>query len=231
MEPDFWHERWQSNQIAFHKERVNPFLERNLAALELGGGACVFVPLCGKSLDMLWLTQQGLRVLGVEISPIAVRAFFEENGLAYRERRQGALTLLEGGSVRLLCGDFFDLPRTEVLDVAAVYDRASLIALPPERRRAYVDHLMHLLPERPRVLLITLEYPPEQMNGPPFSVSEAEVRGLFADAYHIRLLGAQDVLSAEPRFRERGLSWLEERAYLLTAHRSAEPGAGNHVQP
>ncbi|NIR31604.1 MAG: thiopurine S-methyltransferase [Gammaproteobacteria bacterium] len=214
MDPDFWHERWRSNRIAFHNDEVNPVLETNLSRLRLEPGARVFVPLCGKSLDMLWLCRQGFRVLGVEISPIAVRAFFEENGLGYREQRQGPFTSLEGDTVHLLCGDFFDLRPVDVAEVSGVYDRASLIALLPAQRQNYARHLLHLLPRRLPVLLVTLEYPQHEMNGPPFSVGEAEVRELFGGAYDVQVLCVRDALHTEARFRER-LTRLTERGYLL----------------
>lgn len=214
MEPDFWHQRWQQNQIAFHKEGVHTFLKAHAPRLGFGPGEAVFVPLCGKSHDMRWLHEQGYRVLGVELSPIAVHAFFEEYGLPWSHEPEGAFTAVHGGNVRLLCGDFFDLRTEQVRGVSAIYDRAALVALPAARRRAYVDHLLALLPAAP-LLLVTLDYPQERMDGPPFAVSDDEVRSLFEGARGLEVLSSRDVLEHEPRFRERGLPWLRETAYLV----------------
>lgn len=214
MEPEFWHKRWESNQIGFHEGQVNAYLARHYADLRLAPGETVFVPLCGKSVDLRWLADQGAHVLGVELSPIAVERFFAEQGLTPRTSKDGALTVWESGPIRLLCGDYFALTPAHIAGVHAVYDRAALIALPPEGRADYVAHLDRLLPGARRTLLVTLEYPQEQMQGPPFSVGEREVHSLFAGA-RIERLGIQDVLDDNPRFREKGLTSLLECVYRI----------------
>lgn len=214
MEPEFWHQRWASNQIGFHEGQVNAYLARHYADLGLTPGQTVFVPLCGKSVDLRWLADQGAHVLGVELSPIAVESFFAEQGLTPRTRKEAAFMVWESGPIRLLCGDYFALTPAHLTGVHAVYDRAALIALPPERRAQYVAHLDRLLPGARRTLLVTLEYFQEEMQGPPFSVLEPEVRSLFGGA-RIKRFGAQDVLADNSRFREKGLTRLLECAYLI----------------
>ena len=167
MESEFWHQRWASNQIGFHEGQVNAYLARHYADLGLAPGETVFVPLCGKSVDLRWLADQGAHVVGVELSPIAVESFFAEQGLTPRTRKEAAFTVWESGPIRLLCGDYFALTPAHLAGVHAVYDRTALIALPPERRADYIAHLDRLLPGARRTLLITLEYPQEQMQGPP----------------------------------------------------------------
>jgi thiopurine S-methyltransferase len=214
MEPEFWHQRWASNQIGFHEDQVNAYLARHYAHLGLAPGETVFVPLCGKSVDLRWLAHQGAHVVGVELSPIAVESFFAEQGLTPQTSKEGAFAVWESGPIRLLCGDYFALAPADLAGAHIVYDRAALIALPPERRAEYVAHLDRLLPGARRTLLITLEYPQEQMQGPPFSVAEREVHSLFAGA-RIERLGGQDVLADNPRFRDKGLTRLLECAYLI----------------
>jgi thiopurine S-methyltransferase len=213
MEPEFWHQRWASNQIGFHEGQVNAYLARHYA--DLGLAPTVLVPLCGKSIDLRWLADQGAHVVGVELSPIAVESFFAEQGLTPRTSKEGAFAVWESGPIRVLCGEYFALTPAHLAGVQAVYDRAALIALPPARRADYVAHLDRLLPGACRTLLVTLEYPQEQMQGPPFSVAEREIHSLFANA-RIERLGAQDVLADHPRFREKGLTRLLECAYLIT---------------
>jgi thiopurine S-methyltransferase len=214
MEPEFWHQRWESNQIAFHEGQVNAYLAGHYEDLGLRSGETVFVPLCGKSVDLRWLADRGAHVLGVELSPIAVESFFAEHGLTPRTRKDGAFTVWESGPIRLLGGDYFALTPAHLAGVHAVYDRAALIALPPERRAAYVAQLDRVVPRPRRTLLVTLEYPQEQMQGPPFSVPEREVHTLFTGA-RIERLGAQDVLAENARFREKGLTRLQECAYRI----------------
>jgi thiopurine S-methyltransferase len=214
MQPEFWLERWQQNQIGFHQGRVNPYLQQFWSQLGITRASRVFVPLCGKSSDMLWLRAQGHEVVGVELSEFAVRAFFEENGLPVEIRREDRFLVFEGDGIRLYCGDFFSLTSHHLAGVSAVYDRAALIALPPEMRPGYVAHLHALLAPRIEILLVSFEYPQVQMQGPPFSVEEGEVRTLYR-ADSIRLLHTADILDQEPRFRDRGVTRLQEKVYAL----------------
>lgn len=215
MEADFWKARWEEGQIGFHQDRANDYLVRHWPALGVPAGARVLVPMCGKSKDMLWLRAQGYPVLGVELSPIAVDAFFAENNLSLSRSSEGKFERASADGCELLCGDFFDLAKRDCEGVLAVYDRASLIALPVEMRERYARHLAGLLDPGDQVLLITMEYPQYEMDGPPFSVHEEDVRRLYEPAFEVRLLGAVDVLAENARFRDRGVSALHEKTYAL----------------
>ncbi len=215
MELSFWHERWEQAEIGFHKQEINAHLQQFWRALGLQPGQRVFVPLCGKSLDLLWLAGEGYPVTGVEISPIAVEAFFQENNLQPRRSREGAFEIFEQDEIRILLGDFFALEPHQVANCAGVYDRASLIALPPPMRERYVGHLHTLLPPGLRTLLVTLEYDQRVLPGPPFAVDEAEVRRLFEATHEIEVLYVLDTLEESSRWRERGVTWLFERVYRL----------------
>ncbi len=136
----------------------------------------MFVPLCGKSLDLLWLAGQGHPVLGVEISPVGVESFFQENGLKPQVTDAPPFRRYQVDELTVLCGDFFALTPGHLQGVTAVFDRASLIALPPELRPRYAEHLQGLLRPETRILLVTLDYDQAEMAGPPFSVGEDEVR-------------------------------------------------------
>ncbi len=216
MDPAFWLERWQQNQIGFHQAEINAHLQDFWGVLGLPHGSLVFVPLCGKSRDLLWLRAQGHPVLGVEISPIAVNDFFRENGLAPQRRHEGAFERCAADGLEILCGDFFALTSGQLAAVAGVYDRASLIALPGDMRVRYAQHLQHILPAAAEILLITVEYRQAQMDGPPFCVRQAEVEQLYRERYAVTVLYTKDVLAENARFRERGLSALVEKVYRLT---------------
>lgn len=215
MDPQFWHERWASGRIGWHRDQINPHLEAHWPRLNLPASARVFVPLCGKSRDLLWLAGEGHRVVGVELSPIAVEAFFDEAGLDPRIQAERGFTRYRAGEVEILCGDFFALDRRTLGPVEAVYDRASLIALPPTMRRDYAAHMTGLLDPGAVALLITLDYPQGQMQGPPFAVGEDELRALYGEAFEIAQLAAPDVLGENPQLRERGLERLREAVYVL----------------
>jgi thiopurine S-methyltransferase len=216
MKKDFWLERWERDEIGFHQDEINPYLLRHWQELFPAHSAKVFVPLCGKSRDMLWLRKQGHSVLGVEISELAAQAFFRENGYTPNHTTSEKFERYEADNIRILCGDFFDLSKDDLAEVNAVYDRASLIALPPEMRERYASHLVSILPPATQILLITVDYPQSEMSGPPFAVSVGEVESLYRGRAKIRRLAQLDVLAENPRFQKRGLSRLHENIFLIT---------------
>lgn len=215
MQPDFWLERWQRNEIGFHQQAINASLRMCWSSLGLPADAKVFVPLCGKSRDMLWLRARGHAVLGVELIEIAVRDFFTENRLTPRIAAQPPFTRYEAEGITLLRGDFFDLAAADLEDVAGVYDRASLIAMPRNLRERYVAKLAEILPPAAESLLITLSYPEGELRGPPFCVTEEEVRALYADDFRVELVSTEDALAEHPHFHARGLTRLTEQVYRV----------------
>lgn len=216
MQHEFWHQRWQQNQIGFHSHEVNPYLQRQWPALEIEPNSRVLVPLCGKSNDMLWLLAQGYQVVGVELSPLAVEAFFLENGLQPVQRRQGDFLIGEIDGLQIFCGDFFALHSADLGRIDAVYDRAALVALPHDMRIDYASHLSALLTPGVKMLLVAFDYAQHEMDGPPFSVPNDEVERLYRAWCDIELLADEDTLEREPHFKARGLSRLREQVYRLT---------------
>jgi thiopurine S-methyltransferase len=216
MKKEFWLERWERAEIGFHQDEINPFLARYWKELSLVRSGEVFVPLCGKSRDMVWLRQQGSFVLGVELSPMAVKDFFHEQGMSPVRVSGGRFDNHIADGICLACGDFFDLRKEDMAQVSAVYDRASLVALPPEMRERYARHLVEILPRGTQILLLTFDYPQAEMQGPPFAVSVKEVEALYGKCADIRLLEQVDALAQNPRFRQRGASRVEENIFLLT---------------
>jgi thiopurine S-methyltransferase len=214
MDADFWHQRWRDNLIGFHQSTVNPHLQKYWPQVGATRGGKVFTPLCGKSRDMVWLAESHT-VLGVELSPRAVEDFYRENGLQPTRCDAGPFSVHAAAGVTLYCGDFFALQPEHTAGIAAVYDRAALIAMPAQLRPAYARQLTRLVHGGTPMLLIAMEYDQAQMNGPPFSVERGEIEALFAADWHIETLRQEDILDNEPRFRERGLSRLAEHVYRL----------------
>jgi len=190
MEADFWHSRWQEGRIGFHQSDVNAFLQSHWENLQLPQKSTVLVPLCGKSLDMLWLASQGHRVIGIELSEIAAQQFFAEQSVQPNVVKGDGFTSYSANNVTILCGDFFDLAAN--LDgVAAVFDRAALIALPKDMRQSYAEHLRKLLPAGCQMLLVGMEYDESALSGPPFNVPCAEISTLFDHQGELTILSEQ----------------------------------------
>jgi len=215
MHHEFWHERWQAGQIGFHQSEVHPFLAGWWPRLGLPTAARVYVPLCGKSLDMVWLAGLGHTVVGSELSALAVRDFFAERGLSPSRTERGGFVCHAAGPWELFEGDALALTPALLGPVDAAYDRAALVALPPDLRRRYADSLAELLPRGARVLLVSFEYPQEMKGGPPFSVDADEIHGLFEPAFAVQQLERLDVLAASPKFAEIGIPALFETAFLM----------------
>jgi thiopurine S-methyltransferase len=215
MDPNFWRERWQNKDIGFHQPTIHEMLQRHWPELRIGAGGPVFVPLCGKTLDMVWLAEQGHRVIGAELSEIAIDEFFAEHELKPSALKVGNFTVKSAGAYELWCGDIFEMTADALADVAAVYDRAALVAFPPELQDRYAAKLKELLPAAP-ILLVALEYEQQRMQGPPFSVPRAQVERLFSGSHAIAELASRDAIDSNPRFRQRGLTELKETTYLLS---------------
>ncbi|MCP5245581.1 MAG: thiopurine S-methyltransferase [Burkholderiales bacterium] len=220
MNKDYWLKRWEHNEIGFHQDSVNPYLLEYWKTLQLAAGSRVFVPLCGKTRDMLWLRAQGHSVLGVELSARAVQAFFRENQLIpnHDGTSDKRFDHYAASDIHILLGDFFDLNKQDLGNICAIYDRASLVALPSETRCRYANKLCSIVPPGSKVLLVGLDYPQSEMQGPPYAVPPKEVAALYQPSAEVRLLTQIDVLADNPRFQQRGLTRLVESVYLLTLH-------------
>ncbi|MBA3822180.1 MAG: thiopurine S-methyltransferase [Deltaproteobacteria bacterium] len=208
MNVAFWRARWQERRIGFHEGRPNTYLERHVGRLE--GARRVLVPLCGKADDLAFLAARGHEVVGVELVETALQEFCEEHGLTPTRTEHDGFVDYAAGSIRLYAGDMFATTRELLGPFDAIYDRAALVALPPELRVRYVAHLRALAAPGTRVLAITFEYPQAQAAGPPFSVEESELRTLYAGA----TLALVDE-GPDPRVRE-GMPPAVERCFLIT---------------
>jgi thiopurine S-methyltransferase len=219
MHHDFWHERWQIGQTGFHQSVVHPFLARWWPTLGLPANARVYVPLCGKSLDMVWLADRGHAIVGSELSPIAIQDFFAGQGLEPARSEQDGFIRHTTGPYTILEGDALALTMEQTGPIEAIYDRAALVALPPEMRAAYAASLARLASPAVQALLVAFEYPQEMKGGPPFSVEAAEIRELFEAAFTVREVERLDILAASPKFAEIGIPALHETAVVLERKR------------
>jgi len=223
MEIDFWLERWNNNQTGFHQQTVNPYLVyfygQKGPSLEQRDNLKVFVPLCGKSKDMLWLSQNSYKVFGVECSERAVKDFFEENALNYKHASKDRHALYQSSDlvsqIEVFQGDFFEIQQDYLSGVTDIFDRASLVALPEEMRQQYVDKMVELQAPGTRTLLVTLTFDPAEMNGPPFSVTEEEVFALYDENFSVQKLLTKNVIEEETGLKKRGLTALTETVYKL----------------
>jgi thiopurine S-methyltransferase len=192
MDAGFWHAKWERNEIGFHEREANPLLVAHFSDLSLPEGSRVFVPLCGKTLDIHWLLSRGFRVAGVELSRVAIEQLFSELGVEPNRTVLAKISRYSADGIDIFAGDIFDLSRGELGRVDAIYDRASLIALPETVREQYVKHLMEIAGPAPQ-LLICLDYDESLVGGPPFSVTPDEVARHYQDSYDLTPAARADV--------------------------------------
>jgi thiopurine S-methyltransferase len=215
MDPDFWLERWKLSDIGFHQPKVQPALALHWAGLGVAQDTAVLVPLCGKSLDLVWLAGQGYRIIGAELSELAVDAFFSEHGLTPDVKTIDGFVVKSASAYELWCGDFFALRPQHVPAIQAAYDRAALVAMPPALQPRYAAKLAELLKPDAPMLLIGLDYNADEMQGPPFSTPPSQVNTLFAEAFDVALIDRHDGLAKSQHLAKRGVTRLEEASYLL----------------
>lgn len=194
MDASFWHQRWEKNEIAFHQSKANPLLVEYFHQLSLTKGNRIFVPLCGKTLDISWLLSNGYRVAGAELSQIAIEQLFMELGVQPTISGVGEVDQWSAKDIDIFVGDIFAVSRKILGPVDAVYDRAALVAFPEGMRNRYTAHLTEITDKAPQ-LLITYDYDQNVMEGPPFSISNEEVKRHYRVHYNVTLIASADVSS------------------------------------
>jgi len=192
MDASFWHQRWEKNEIRFHESKANPLLVKHFNELSLAKGSRVFVPLCGKTLDIAWLLSNGYRVAGAELSQIAIEQLFMELGAQPEISAVGEVEQWSANNLDIFVGDIFALSRKILGPVDAIYDRAALVAFPAEMRNRYTAHLTAVTGKAAQ-LLICYDYDQRVMEGPPFSVSHEEVKRQYTGHYDVTLIASTDV--------------------------------------
>jgi thiopurine S-methyltransferase len=212
-----WLDFWLAQRTDFHQSLVNPLLSRFWSSLESTRSSRVFVPLCGKSLDMLWLAQQGYEVIGVELSPVAVEDFFRENGLHPVQRQVGQFNLWSDGKLSILCGDYFALTAEDIGQFDTVYDRASLTAFPESIRGRYVEQLSRLVPKTAKILLLTIEDAAEDATIAQANGIDAEITSLFTPKFDIDLAHVESVFELDPELPRLPAKRAEYKVYRICA--------------
>jgi thiopurine S-methyltransferase len=211
-----WHEFWsREGNPGFHEKTGNTYLKQFLPQFNLQPGDHIFLPLCGKTVDMLWLQQQGFQVSGVELSEVAVKAFFEESKMEYEVRQIENFTCYIGDHITLYQGNFIDLKPEFLASCKLIYDRASMVAIEADIRDFYCQHMLEIIPADAAMLLILLEYDQSIIPGPPFSVSIEEASSYYGQYFQLQTLLREEVIDQEPRWRERGLDSFKETVLKL----------------
>lgn len=215
MEENYWLNKWQTNDIAFHEQTINADLIAYFDKLNLNPGDCIFVPLCGKTKDMLWLAEKGFHVIGIELSPIACNEFFSEFNITPQITKQSKFIKYQYGNIEILCGDLFNLTSADLPIIHAVYDCKALIALPSDLRKKYIDHIVNCAGTKIKILLLTRESGC-QVKPPPFPINKAEVDLLYGAYFKVELLKCISITDIPERLVKKGYTEITESVYLIS---------------
>ncbi|MEM9155558.1 MAG: thiopurine S-methyltransferase [Cyanobacteria bacterium P01_F01_bin.33] len=211
MDSSFWLQRWETNNIGFHRSEVNPALANHVSQLSLSKNSRIFLPLCGKTRDIAWLLSQGYRIAGAELIEMAIEQLFDELSIEPKISSIGEIRQYSAADIDIFVGNIFDISKGILGSVDAIYDRAALVALPKDVRYRYTTHLAQITDRVPQ-LLVTFEYDQSLMDGPPFSISTEEVKQHYSDSYDLSLLANTDVEGGLKGLRAAKQNvWLLER--------------------
>ncbi|MEW6991090.1 thiopurine S-methyltransferase [Colwelliaceae bacterium 6441] len=221
MKASFWHACWERNSLGFHQKSIHPFLSQYLLPLitqsdcikEKDKVPKVLVPLCGKSDDMVWLANY-FDVVGAELSEIACRDFFIEKGIEVNPEAIREFNKYSHQNIELWQGDFFKLMPQQFSSFAWIYDRAAIIALPKEMQKSYVDHLSSFIGAGTQLFLISLEFPQEELEGPPFAIMQTDIERLFT-AFNVQCIAEHALEDKTFAQRTFNVSYLTEKLYLI----------------
>ena len=212
MQHEFWHQKWQKNEIGFHLNQPHPLLVKYMGCLNISPNSRIFIPLCGKSLDIHWLLTQGYHVVGIDLSPIAIHDLISTLGLSFTEMQSGNLSHFHHPQIDLFVGDFFELTIEQLGQIDAIYDRAALVALPEQMRSQYIQHLIHIGGHASQ-LLISFEYDQSIMAGPPFAISTQHLQDYYSSEYDIQPLDSQtELLKGTVNAQEK--IWLLKNSFI-----------------
>lgn len=211
MEASFWHQKWVRGEIGFHQKDINPFLLKHLEKLNIPKGSRIFLPLCGKTRDFLFLLESGYQVIGAELSELAIKELFKELCLNPEITPLGELIRYSAQDIDVFVGDIFDVTAEYLGHISAIYDRAALVALPVEIRARYTSHLMNITNTAPQ-LLVSYEYDQKLMDGPPFSLTEGEIKQHYGSKYELKVLESNFVSGGlKGKIKSTETAWLLQK--------------------
>ena len=213
MKREFWAERWSEGLIGFNQAEANGYLQTQWSALGLKAGARVLVPLCGKSIDLLWLRAQGHAVVGVEFVDQAIHDFFNDHAIPYEPTALGWRATDEGPPLSLVRHDFMTLNARHIGRFDAFYDRASVVALPPDMQVGFGRALGTMLKPQSPGLLLSFEYPPEQRQGPPFATDQSRLEEILGGNFEIHPVERHHL--SEDEVQRFGVDWCVVAVYRI----------------
>jgi thiopurine S-methyltransferase len=215
MSNHLWQQMWKDNYIAFHQANITPLLQRHLLTLNLTKPSRILVPLCGKSVDMTWLMSQGHHVVGIELSPIAIKNYFSERGIKPKRDRIGKFIRWRHGDCELWCGDVFDLTTLDLQRDHLLYDNAALTSFPQALRQTYVDHFHRCLPLHCNILLATTESPEDDSPLSHLDIDQ-EIAQLYRTHYRVALLAGESRVQQDPSYPEAKHQVFCDKLYLIS---------------
>ena len=174
-------------------KKVDPILMKNIKQLTAGqSNLRIFVPMCGKTPDMLWLAEQGHAITGVEINARYIKAFFREADLEYTLRSEQFTATkkvnvyeAKGKDITLYQCDIFDYNVEVSGQFDAIWDQSAIPVVNekgPRQLKRYTSLMQALLKPDGRHMVEVCKH------GSNF-VDEKMLKSLFGDKSEVRYVG------------------------------------------
>lgn len=212
---NFWQQHWSDGQTAFHLDDIHPDLQVFLPVLSLELGDTVFVPLCGRTLDIGYLLNVGYNVIAIEMVEYAVQQLFNQLSIVPEVSGWKQGKCYRADHLTVYVGNYFDLSSDECAEVSAIYDRAALAAMPYKLQQRYCQHLGDITVYA-KQLVIASAFDQTKMQGPPFTITPQHIQQYYGQHYTIELLNEIETIKEEMDFQKQQLDSFIRRTYLLT---------------
>ena len=184
---DFWSTLYRTGDTRFDRGRVAPAILRMAQDGDLPRGR-LLVPGAGRGHEALALARLGFVTTAVDLAPEACEA-------------ADASAKALGVPLEVRCEDVLvDTLRSRRGQFDAIVEHTFFCAIDPSLRPDYVDACAELL--RPGGVLAGLFFVLGRPGGPPFDVTEPEIRGLFAPRFALERLRPERDSFPERRGRE-----------------------------
>lgn len=219
MSKNTWEDCWSVGKTFFHRSAYHPMLVEHIEKLINGrSNLVIFIPLCGKSLDIKYLYDLGHTVVGVEGAKSPIEEFFGEHNLEFTKSDcpsvNGSVYKNGDNRIRIYHGDMFDFNGKDEVKFSGVWDRGSFGAINKTDRPKYVELLTSMVTEDCQYLLNTYDYNPEQFSGPPHCFTDEEMLGYWGHKWNITRIHYEDVNNDSKR--EKGVEYFNEQVHHLT---------------
>lgn len=216
MTVGMWKECWNTPNVEFHNPQLNELFVKYHQRMLTRPGMRIFVPLCGKAVEMKWLVDHGHKVVGLEAAPVPCKAFFEENGIPYNVKEMKGIhgekyESLDHNIVIYSC-DFFLFTADICGEFDGIWDSGGLNSMDVEDREAYIRRIRTLMGKGCVNLTEFVNFD-KSMVDITWSMTKEELQKVFGEGFIVEDLNE---MAAPQRLKRQGCDTLKLFAITRT---------------